>query len=196
MEHHPEVGGCGCSGGGETADFNVVFLHPSHVFDIEQMAFVEVQQYKMFLVCPPQIPLLEECHKLLAILCKHLSINLYPDSVAFMVYPEGAASLHWSFTHAALKRTMGGTTMPPALMYVTTVLVSPFSPDTVWKARSPLTPITFCDFGTSCKPLSSMFQMLLGWNSIFHFLTHCTKSSKNFSIWTGFVPIARTAEIF
>ena len=90
----------------------------------------------------------------------------------------------------------GGTTIPPALMYVTTVLVSPISPDTVWKACSPLTPITFCDLGTSCKPLSSMFQMLLGRNSIFHFQTHCTKSSKNISIWTGFAPIARAAEIF
>ena len=81
-------------------------------------------------------------------------------------------------------------------MYVTTVLVSPFSLDTVWKAHSPLTPITFYDLGTSCKPLSPMFQMLLGRNSIFHFLTHCTKSSKNFSIWTGFVPIACATEIF
>ena len=74
MEHHPGVRGCLCRGG--TADLNVVFLHPSHVFDIEQMAFVEVQQHQMLLVCPPQIPLLQECHKLLAILCKHLSINV------------------------------------------------------------------------------------------------------------------------
>ena len=181
--------------GGETADFNVVFLHPSHVFDIEQMAFVEVQQHKMFLVCPPQIPLLEECHKLLAILCKHLSINVSRLSSLYGVSRGGCFSplvLHL----CCLEENDGGTTMPPALMYVTTVLVSPFSPDTVWKAHSPLTRITFCDFGTSCKPLSSMFQMLLGWNSIFHFLTHCTKSSKNFSIWTGFVPIACAAEIF
>ena len=100
------------------------------------------------------------------------------------------------FHSSSFGENHGGTTIPPALMYVTTVLVSPFSPDTVWKARSPLTPITFCDFGTSCKPLSSMFQMLLGRNSIFHFLTHCTKRSKNFSIWTRFVPIAHAAEIF
>ena len=63
-------------GWGETADLNVVFLHPSHVFDVEQMAFVAVQQHQKFLVCPPQIPLLQECHKLLAILCKHLCINV------------------------------------------------------------------------------------------------------------------------
>ena len=112
------------------------------------------------------------------------------------MYPDGAASHHWSFTLAALKRTIGGTTIPPALMYVTTVLVWPLSLDTVWKACSPLTPITFWDFRTSCTPLSSMFQILFGRNSSFHLHTHSKRSSKNFCIWTGFAPIAHAAEIF
>ena len=121
---------------------------------------------------------------------------MYPDSVAFNMYPEGAASCHLSFTLAALKITIGGTTIPPALMYVTTVLVLPLSLAMVWKARSPFTPITFCDLGTSWTPLSSMFQILLGRNSIFHLRTHWTNSSKNFSICKGLAPIALAADMF
>ena len=173
MEHHPVVGGCECSGGGKQ--------QTSMLFSSIHLMYLTLNKWLLWRSSSTRC-FWSALHKFLSLRnatnCLSYSANtsplMYPDSVAFMVYPEGAASLHWSFTHAALKRTMGGTTMPPALMYVTTVLVSPFSPDTVWKAHSPLTPITFCDFGTSCKPLSSMFQMLLGWNSIFHFLTHCT----------------------
>ena len=130
-----------------------------------------------------------------SIISKHISI--YVARLCCLDHVAGWCCLMPLVFHSSsFEENHRGTTIPPALMYGTTVLVSPFSPDTVWKACSPLTPITFCDFGTSCKPLSSMFQMLLGRNSICHFLTHCTKSSKNFSIWTGFVPIAHAAEIF
>ena len=196
MEHHPEVGGYGCSGGGGKQQTSMLcsFIH---------LMYLTLNKWLLWRSSSTRC-FWSALHKFLsfrnATNCLPYSANtsplMYQYSVAFMVYQEGAASLHWSFTLAALKRTMGGTTMPPALMYVTTVLVSPFSPDTVWKACSPLTPITFCDFSTSCKPLSSMFHILFGMNSICHWCTHCTNSSKNFSIWAGFALIALAAEIF
>ena len=52
MVHRQGAEGCVYSVG-EAADLSVVLLHPSHIFDIEEMAFVEVQQHKVFLVWSP-----------------------------------------------------------------------------------------------------------------------------------------------
>ena len=93
-------------------------------------------------------------------------------------------------TLKALKMIIGGVARPPALMNVTTVVFLAISLHTVWKQCSPVILTTYLCLGTSPKPNSSMFHILLGSNSNFHLCSHCWYSLKNLFTWTGFAAIA------
>ena len=124
------------------------------------------------------------------------SALMNPLSLQRTKYPDGAASCHASLTLPALRMIIGGTCRPPALMNDAKVVVVPFSSATVWKARSPTTPMTLLSFGTSLIPVSSTFHILFGLYSICYCLTHCFKSRKNFSTCTGLAAIACPADRF
>ena len=121
---------------------------------------------------------------------------MYPFAEPRIMYPVGAASCHSGLILAALKITRGGMVIPPALMYDTTVVFVGFSPLTVWKLRSPLTPTTVLGWGTSPTPHSSTFHMLLGKYSSPQLSTHSLYWSKKWLICVGLAEIALAIDRF
>ena len=113
-----------------------------------------------------------------------------------LMYQVGAASCHFGLILAALKITRGGMVIPLALMYDTTVVFVGFSPLTVWKLRSPVTPTTVLGWRTSLTPHSSMFHMLLGKFSSPQLSTHSLYWSKKWLICVGLAEIALAIDRF
>ena len=83
---------------------------------------------------------------------------MYPLAEPRIMYPVGAASHHSGLILAALKITRGGMVIPPALMYDTVVVFVGFSPLTVWKLHSPVTPTTVLGWGTSPTSHRQVFE--------------------------------------
>ena len=113
-----------------------------------------------------------------------------------IMYPVGAASHHSGLILAALKITRGGMVTPPVLMYDTIVVFAGFSPVTVWKLRSPVTPTTVLGWGTSPTPHSSTFHMLLGKYLSPQLSTYSLYWSKKWLICVGLAEIALAIDRF
>ena len=121
---------------------------------------------------------------------------MYPLAEPQIMYPVGAASCHSGLILAALKITRGGMVIPLALMYDTTVVFVGFSPLTVWKLHSPMTPTTVLGWGTSPIPLSSTFHKLLGKYLSSQLSTHSLYWSKKWLICVGLAEIALAIDRF
>ena len=121
---------------------------------------------------------------------------MYPLAEPQIMYPVGAALRHSGLILAALKITRGGMVIPLALMYDTIVVFAGFSPLTVWKLCSPVTPTTVLGWGTSPTPHSLMFHMLLGKYSSPQLSTHFLYWSKKWLICVGLAEIALAIDRF
>ena len=115
---------------------------------------------------------------------------MYPLAELQIIYPVGAASHHSGLILAALKISRGSMVIPPALMYDTIVVFVGFSPLTVWKLHSPVTPTTVLGWGTSPTPHSSMFHMLFGKYSSPQLSTHSLYWVKKWLICVWLAEIA------
>ena len=94
-------------GGGETADLNVVLLHISHVFHIEQVTFVQVQQHHVLLFWSPQIPLLQKFYKVFPIISKDICINV-SRLCGLSHVPRGSSFTPSVFYSCSLAKNHGG----------------------------------------------------------------------------------------
>ena len=121
---------------------------------------------------------------------------MYPLAEPRIIYPVGAALHHSGLILAALKITRVGMVIPTVLMYNTIVVFVGFSPLTVWKLHSPVTPTTVLGWGTSPTPHSSMFHMLLGKYSSSQLSTHSLYWLKKWLICVGLAEISLAIDRF
>ena len=121
---------------------------------------------------------------------------MYPLAEPWIMYPVSTASGHSGFILAALKIARGGMVIPRVLMYDTIVVFVGFSPLTVWKLCSPVTPITVLGWGTSQAPHSLTFHMLLGKYLSPQLSTHSLYWLKKWLICVGLAEIALAIDRF